>query len=147
MLHLRKKNLTKLTKNKNYGKVRDNCHYTHKSRSAAHSICNLKFNVTNKTVQTMIIILLLKELANEFEGKLECLGENTEMYKRFSVTIEKDFMKIYKDGDKSVVNISYKIKFIYSARFMVISLSNLAENLTDRIYQIKCKDCDCFLEY
>ena len=144
---MRKKNLTKLTKNKNYGKVRDNCHYTHKSRSAAHSICNLKFNVTNKTVQTMIIILLLKELANEFEGKLECLGENTEMCKRFSVTIEKDFMKIYKDGDKSVVNISYKIKFIYSARFMVISLSNLAENLTDRIYQIKCKDCDCFLEY
>ena len=103
--------------------------------------------MTNKTVQTMIIILLLKELANEFEGKLECLGENTEMCKRFSVTIEKDFMKIYKDGDKSVVNISYKIKFIYSARFMVISLSNLAENLTDRIYQIKCKDCDCFLEY
>ena len=32
---------------------------------------------------------ILKELANEFVGKCECLGENTEKHKTFSVPIEK----------------------------------------------------------
>ena len=27
------------------------------------------------------------------------------------------------------------------------SLSNLADNQTEEILNIKCKDCDCFLEY
>ena len=43
--------------------------------------------------------------------------------------------------------ISYKIKFINSARFMGSLLSNLVNNLAERIHKIKCKDCDCFLEY
>ena len=30
---------------------------------------------------------------------------------------------------------------------MAISLSNLADNLTEGIHKIKCKDCDYFLEY
>ena len=30
---------------------------------------------------------------------------------------------------------------------MVTSLSNLVDNLTERTHIIKCKDCDCFLEY
>ena len=30
---------------KNYRKVRDHCHFTGKYRGAAHSICNLRFNV------------------------------------------------------------------------------------------------------
>ena len=38
----------KFTKDKNYQRVRDYCHYTGKYRGAAHSICNLKFNVLNK---------------------------------------------------------------------------------------------------
>ena len=52
-----------------------------------------------------------------------------------------------KDGNESVVTISYKIKFIDSARFMATSSSHLVDNLTERIQKIKCKDCDCFLEY
>ena len=32
---------------------------------------------------------IIKELANEIEGKFEYLGENTEKYKTFSVLIEK----------------------------------------------------------
>ena len=43
---------------------------------------------------------------------------NTEKYKNFSVLIEKEVIEINKDGNKSVVTISYKIKFIASARFM-----------------------------
>ena len=30
---------------------------------------------------------------------------------------------------------------------MASSLSNLVDNLTEIIHEIKCKDCDCFLEY
>ena len=30
---------------------------------------------------------------------------------------------------------------------MATSLSNLFGNLTEGIDKIKCKDCDCFLEY
>ena len=30
---------------------------------------------------------------------------------------------------------------------MESSLSNLADNLAEGIHKIKCKDCDCFLEY
>ena len=52
-----------------------------------------------------------------------------------------------KDGNESVVTISYKIKFIDSARFMATSSSHLVDNLTERIQKTKCKDCDCFLEY
>ena len=48
---------------------------------------------------------------------------------------------------KALKTISYKIKFIDSARFMVSSLSNLVDNLRERIHKIIYKDCDYFLEY
>ena len=44
--------------------------------------------------------------------------ENTEKYKTFSVPIEKEVTEIDKDRNKSVATISWKIKFIDSARFM-----------------------------
>ena len=53
----------------------------------------------------------------------------------------------YKDSNESVVTISCKIKFIDSERFMASSLSNFADDLTEGIHKIKCKDCDYFLEY
>ena len=64
---------------------------------------------------------IIKEYSNEFEKKFECLGENAEKYKTFSVPIEKEVIKIDKDGNESVVTYkilnlisvaSYKIKFI-----------------------------------
>ena len=64
---------------------------------------------------------ILKELTNEFEGKFECLQENTERYKTLSVPIEKDDTKIDKDGSESVVTICYKIKFIDNVKFMATS--------------------------
>ena len=72
---------------------------------------------------------------------------NAKKYKIFSVLIEKEVIKIDKDGIESVVTRSYKVKFIDNARFLATSLSNLADNLTEAIRKIKCKDCDCFLEY
>ena len=66
---------------------------------------------------TSLYHFIIKELANEFEGKFECLGENAEKYKTFSIPIGKEDTKMDKNGNESVVIISYKIKFIDSARF------------------------------
>ena len=145
ILYLWKKNLKKLSKSINYQKVKDNCHY----RGAAHSICNLKYNVPNEIPAVFNngsnydYHFLIKKLANEFEGKFECLGGNTEKYKTFSISIEKEVTEIDKDGNESVVTISYKKKIVNCARFMATSLSNLADNLTEGIHKIICKD---FLE-
>ena len=64
-----------------------------------------------------------------------------------SIPIEKEVIKIDKDGNESVVTISYEAKLIDSERFISTSLSNLVDNVTEGIHKIKCKDCDCFLEY
>ena len=41
-----------------------------------------------------------------------------------------------KDGNESVVTISYKIKFIESAKFIAASLSNVVDNLTYLVIKI-----------
>ena len=78
---------------------------------------------------------IIKELANEFEKQFEYLGENTEKYKTFSIPIEKEVTNIDKDGNESVAIISYKIKFVHSARITGSSLSNLVDNPTERLQQ------------
>ena len=45
----RKRFSKQFAKYKNYRKVRDHCHFTGKYRDAAHSICDLRFNVPNET--------------------------------------------------------------------------------------------------
>ena len=44
--------------------------------------------------------------------------KNTEKYKALSIPTEKEVKNIDKDGNESVVTISYTKKFIDSARFM-----------------------------
>ena len=98
--------LKKFSKSINYWKVRDHCHYTGKYRGAAHSICNLKFNVPNEIPvvfhngSNYDYHFIIKELPDEFEKKFKCLGENTEKYKTFSVPIEKEVSEIDRDGNK-----------------------------------------------
>ena len=60
-----------------------------------------------------------------------------EKYKTFSVPIGKKVTKIDKDGNESVVTLSYKTKFIDSARFMASSLSNLVDNLAEGFLNMK----------
>ena len=72
---------------------------------------------------------------------------NQRKVKTFPVSIEKEVIKIYEDGNESVITVSYKIKFTDSARFMASSLSNLVDNLAEGIPEIKCKGCNCFLQY
>ena len=82
---------------------------------------------------------IIKELAEEFEGQFECLGQNTKKYLTFSVKIKKEL----DNGKKS----TYKIKFIDSFRLMSSSSSNLVDNLSDALHNIKCTDCKSTLEY
>ena len=51
--------------------------------------------------------------------------------------------EINKDVNESVATISYKMKFIDTARFMAILLSNLVDNPTEGIHKIKCKERIC----
>ena len=102
--------------NKKYHKVRNHCHYTGKYRGAAHDICNLRY----KTAKEIPVVFhngsmydyhfIMKELAEEFEGQFEFLGENTEKYIAFSVPIKKEL-----DSDETIM---YKIKLINSFKFM-----------------------------
>ena len=44
---------------------------------------------------------IIKELANESEEQFECLQENTEKFKIFSITVKKEVTKFDKDGNES----------------------------------------------
>ena len=83
-------------------KVRDHCHYTGKYRGAAHSNCNLKYRTTKKIPvvfhngSTCDYHFIIKQLAREFKGCFECLGENTEKFITFSVPIKEEH-----DNDKT----------------------------------------------
>ena len=82
---------------------------------------------------------IIKELAEEFIGQFSCLGETTEKLITFSVPTEKKVIRIDKNGEEITKTISYKLKFIDSARFMTSSLSNFVNTLAEGICKIKCK--------
>ena len=130
---------------KNY-KVRDHCHYTGKYRGAAHNMCNLRYKIPKEVPvvfhngSTYDYHFIIKELAKEFNGNFECLGENTEKYITFSVPIKKEIRN-------KNIEITYKIKFIDSYRFMSTSLSKLVDNLSEGIHNNKCLDCESCLDY
>ena len=76
----------------------------------------------------------------EFEGNFECLVENTEKYITFSVPIKKKI-------ENKDLELTYKIKFIDSYRFMASSLSKFVDNLSEGIHNNKCSDCGSNLDY
>ena len=122
-----KKNLTRVIKK--HHKVRDHCHYTGKYRGA-HNICNFRYKVPKEIPvvfhngSTYDYHFIIKELVKEFEGNFDCLGENTEKYITFSVPLKKKI-------ENKNLEITDKIKFIDSFRFMSSSLSKLIDNLSD----------------
>ena len=83
---------------------------------------------------------IIKELVKEFGGKFECLGENTEKYITFSVPIKKKI-------ENKNIEITYKIKFIDSHRFISMPLSKLIDNLSEGIHNNKRADCKSCLDY
>ena len=110
-------------------KVRDYCHYTGKYRGAAHSNCNLNYKIPKEIPvvfhngSTYDCHFIIKQLAREFKGNFECLGENTEKHITFSVPIKKEH--------SNAKTATYKLKFIDSCRFMQDSLSNIVDNLSE----------------
>ena len=134
------------TSDKKHNKVRDHCHYTGKYRGAAHNICNLRYKISKEVPivfhngSSYEYHFIIKELVKEFDGNFECLGENTEKYIIFSVPIKKKIENKY-------IEITYKIKFIDSYRFMAMSLSKLVDNLSEGIHNNKCVDRESCLDY
>ena len=122
---------------KNKGKVKDHCYYTGKFRGAVHSKCNLNYKfpkdtpiiIQNASCDTYFII---NQLAEEFKGKLYCIGENMEKYITFSVPIKEE----YEDGR----TITGKLRFIDSFRFMFASLSDL-NNMSGIFNSMQWKSC------
>ena len=92
-----------------------------------YSICNLRYEILKEIPivfhngSTYDYHFIIRQLAEEFKGNVECLGENTEKYIALSVPIKKE----HHNGKTTM----YKLKFINSYRFMEDSLSNLVDNL------------------
>ena len=128
----------KIKNYQNKRKVKDHCHYTGKFRGAAHSKCILNYKVPkdipiiihNASYDTHFII---NQLAEEFKGELNCIGENMEKYITFSAPIKKKC-----DDSKTI---TYKLRFIDSFRFMSTSLSELVDNMSGNFNSIECKSC------
>ena len=134
-----------LERKKNY-KVRDHCHYTEKYRVPAHNMCNIRYKILKEIPivfhngSTYDYHFIIKELVREFDGNLECLGENTEKYITFSVPLKKKI-------ENKNIEITYKIKFIDSYRFMSMPLSKLIDNLSEGLHNNKCSNCKSCLDY
>ena len=94
--------------------------------------CSLYFQ---SKIQTYDYHFIIKELSENVKGQFRCLGENTEKYITFSVPIKKGNSK------------RYKIRFIDSSRFMSNLLSSLVDNLSDKLYSDKCRDCKSYPRY
>ena len=95
----------------------------------SYNICNLRYKIPKEIPvvfhngSTYNYHFIIEQLAKEFKGKLECLGENTEKYVTFSVPIE--------TGHDNGKTITYKLKLIDSYRLMQSSLSSLVHNLSE----------------
>ena len=97
---------------KNGIKVRDHCHYTGKYRGAAHNACNLQYKVL-KSIPVVFHNGSSYDFHLIIKSPFSCLGENTEKYITFSISI-------FKKTDANDKPIAYQIKFIdsYESIFM-----------------------------
>ena len=119
---------------KKYRRARDHCHDTGKYRGAAHNNCNLNHKELKEIAlvfhngSTYDYHFIIEELAKEFNGQFECLGEKSEKYITFFCTIKKK-----------------KLKFMDGVRCMSTLLSSLVNNLSDGFDHDKCTDCESCL--
>ena len=133
------------TDDSKYYKIKDHCYYTGNYIGAAHVVRCKKCRspreipVVFHNGSTYDYHFIIKELAKEFKGQFECLGENTEKYITFSVPIE----NAGNDGKPIVC----KIKFIDSFRFVSKSLSSLVNSLSDNVHNIRCRNFNSCLDY
>ena len=118
-----------------YHKVRDHCHYTGEFRGPEHNICNLRYKtpkeipIAFQNGSTYDNHSIIKQLAKEFEGQFECLGENTEEYITFSVPIKKEL-----DNSKAI---TYQLKLLIALDLCQIDYMSVKDN--QLIFQ--CLEC------
>src|SRR5436190_6102844 len=100
---------------KNYKKVRDHDHKTGRFRGAAHSICNLQYQTSNKIpvifhgLKNYDAHLIVQELGKYMNNRqIEVIGKDTEKYITFSID---------------------NLQFLDSYNFLSASLSKLVETL------------------
>ena len=111
LCYICKKGFSTDDSNKKYHKVKYHFHYT-RNYKGAHDICNLRYKIPKEihvvfhNGSTYDYHFIIKKLAEEIEGELECLGENTEKYITFSVPLKKEITKIDKDGNDKITIIS-----------------------------------------
>ena len=79
---------------RNTKKVKDHSHYTGKFKGAAHIICKLSYKVPDNIPITIYNAIydthyIINQLAEEFKGELDCIGENMEKYITLSAQIKK----------------------------------------------------------
>ena len=86
----------------------------------------------------------MKELKTSLKITLNLLEKYRKVQNFFSFNRTR---KVDNNGNEDITIVSYKIKLTNSAKFMTSSLWNLVDNLAEGIHKIKCKDCNCFLEY
>ena len=114
-------------------------HYTGEYRSAARSICNVKYGVPKEIPIVFhnecnyYCHFIIKELTGEFEGQFTSLGEKTKKYITFSAPVEKEAARI--DKVKEITKTIFcGLQFINSVSFMAISLSILVNNFAEGIF-------------
>ena len=114
-------------------KVADHCHFTGIYRGAANSKCNLQYKVS-KCIPVVFHNgssydnhFVIRQLVKDFKGYFNCVGENTEKYISFSVSIFKESDK----GNKKKKPDAFTLKFIDSNTFMKVSLENHVKNLAE----------------
>ena len=121
----------KYLKDQKYREVRDHYRYTGKYIGAAHSISNLKYSVPEKISflfhkrSNYDYHVIIKKLAEAFKKQFTSLRNNTEKFITFTVSIEKEVMRIDKNGKKYY-------KKIYFTHYNII----IAEDLWEAHYQI-----------
>ena len=124
---------------KKHYKVRDHCHYTGKYRGAAHNTCNLRYKIPKEIPvvfhngSTYDYHFIITELVKEFDG-------NTEKYITFSAPIKKKI-------ENKNLEVTYKLKFIDSYRFMSMPLSKFIDNFSEGIHDNTCINCKSCLDY
>lgn len=114
-----------------FDKVKDHCHITGKFRGAAHSTCNLNFQVPQFIPVVMHNLknydshLFIKSLCLDNE-QIDVIPMNKEKYISFSKVLWVDSIK-YKNG--KVRDKYLKLRFIDSYQFLPSSLDNLSSIL------------------
>lgn len=125
---------------KNNPRVRDHCHITGKFRFAAHSSCNLQFQIS-RTIPVVAhnlsgydLHLIIKQLgdSNHFPGEVKIIPHNSEKY----ISVTKTMLKFGKPYQKHI-----KFKFIDSLNFMSASLDYLASLLPSEKKYILMSEC------